>query len=596
MSEVKRSRPLARRPGWVLSVGAGLVAALAATGLMFLARSVFQVRTLPERVMEWVLLFVPIDKFEEGIIRFGPEAKEIALAAGIMGMVLALAVPAVIVVRYLANPWAPLGLGLLFYLVVMAVVLPITGAGFFATGLVQSPLLVNACYLAVSLLYGSVLMAFKLREAAGAAGPAGVGAPQTRRAFVVGLAGTAGTVAISAVFGRDPTAVRSSLPRAEVPQSLLTSATSAVSSAASSVASIAGASGSSASTSTASSPAASSAGSAAADPYPKPPPPQPVKRDKEGAMISTPHPKGEIVAPITPNQQFYIVTKNASGDPLIDPATWRVILEGEFNKPVQLDYLTMRKLPQTKYFKTQECVSNFTTKCELAPFGCDLVSTVQFTGVKLDTLFEVAGGLKPAATHLVASCVDEYTSTLPIKDLLAMEAMLAYEMNGQPLPYEHGYPAKLVTPGRYGYKNAKWVVGLRALNKEVVDWFGQRNWSKEAFVKTMSRIDVPARGDQLKAGAPQKIGGIAYAGLKGISKVEFSWDGGKTWTAAKFIEAPEGKDMWKRWEGSFTPAAPGKLEVVSRATDGEGKLQIEPFGLTQPDGGTGWDRFELAVV
>lgn len=595
MTSSSSRSPALVRPGWASSLAGGLAAALAATGLMFLVRALFQVRTLPERVMEWVLFFVPLDQFEAGVARFGPAAKDYALATGIVVMVIALAAIGALAARFLVNPWGLLGLGLLFYLMVMGVILPVTGAGFFAAGLLTSPYLTNVCYLLVGLAYATVLLATRALALSSVA-PATV-APrqvrQSRRAFVVGLASSAAVAALTAVVGRNPTAVSSSLPLAQVP-----APTSAPPAAATT--SVVTASSSAASTTSAAAPgsvaSATTAVASTVDLFPKPPPPRQIKRDKDGALIKTPHPPGQVVAPITPNEEFYIVTKNAGGDPLIDPTTWRLLLQGEVNKPVQLDYPTLRRLPATRYVKTQECISNFTTKCELASFGCDLVSTVEYTGVKLPDLFAVAGGLKPGAVTLFVTCADENTVALPINEAIEADSMLAYEMNGKPLPYEHGYPAKLVAPGRYGYKNAKWVISVQALNKPQLDWFGKLNWNEAAIIRPMSRIDVPARGDTLKVGVPQKIGGITYGGLKGISKVEFSADGGRTWDTARFIDAPQGRDVWKRWEGSFTPKAPGALEVVCRATDGQGQLQIEPFTLTQPDGGAGWDRFELTVA
>jgi DMSO/TMAO reductase YedYZ molybdopterin-dependent catalytic subunit len=162
-------------------------------------------------------------------------------------------------------------------------------------------------------------------------------------------------------------------------------------------------------------------------------------------------------------------------------------------------------------------------------------------------------------------------------------------MNGGPLPPAHGFPARLLVPGRYGMKNAKWIVKLSAVTQPVLDWYGQRNWNREAIIRTMSRIDTPARGATLPAG-PQRIAGIAYAGDRGIASVEFSADGGTTWQPASFVEPQPDRDTWVRWQGSFTLAAGQTAQLVSRAIDGTGALQPEPFVWPQPEGGSGWDN------
>ena len=144
------------------------------------------------------------------------------------------------------------------------------------------------------------------------------------------------------------------------------------------------------------------------------------------------------------------------------------------------------------------------------------------------------------------------------------DTLLVYEMNGQVLPREHGYPARMLVPGRYGMKNAKWVVALRVLNREFADWYGQRNWSRTAVVKTMTRIDTPANGAALPPGE-HRVAGIAYAGDQGVQQVEFSPDGGRSWQEVAFVEPPQGRDCWVRWQGRFTLAPGEAVTLVARA-------------------------------
>jgi DMSO/TMAO reductase YedYZ molybdopterin-dependent catalytic subunit len=165
-------------------------------------------------------------------------------------------------------------------------------------------------------------------------------------------------------------------------------------------------------------------------------------------------------------------------------------------------------------------------------------------------------------------------------------------MNGEVLPREHGYPVRMLVPGRFGMKNAKWLIGLRLVRREVVDWYGQRKWSKDAVVKTMTRIEIPLPGATIPAGE-YNIAGIAYAGDRGVRKVEFSSDDGMTWQEAKLIEPPLGRDTWVRWIGRFAIEAGASISLLSRATDGADVMQVEEFGLPQPNGSSGWHRLDV---
>jgi DMSO/TMAO reductase YedYZ molybdopterin-dependent catalytic subunit len=216
--------------------------------------------------------------------------------------------------------------------------------------------------------------------------------------------------------------------------------------------------------------------------------------------------------------------------------------------------------------------------------------------VRVSDVLALAGGIKPGSVSLATFAADEFTTALPIEVAMAPETLLVYEMNGETLPREHGYPLRMLVPGRYGMKNAKWVVALRVMNREFIDWYGQRNWSRTATVKTMSRIDVPAPGATLPPGE-QRIAGVAYAGDRGIAYVEYSADGGLTWAVAELLEQPASRDVWVRWQGSFV-VGPGQdtITLVARATDGTGQSQSEPFVLPQPDGSSGWCSIDVKAA
>jgi DMSO/TMAO reductase YedYZ molybdopterin-dependent catalytic subunit len=317
-----------------------------------------------------------------------------------------------------------------------------------------------------------------------------------------------------------------------------------------------------------------------------------LQRDKDGAVLPSGRTAGQLAPATTTNRDFYIVTKNAGGDPIVHPDNWRLLVDGEVERSFQLDYATLRKLPSVQVTKTLECISNFVGKPELAPFGAELISTASWKGVAVRDILALTGGPKPSARWLAVLAADEYTSALPIEAAMDPAMLLVYEMNGEVLPREHGYPARLLVPGRYGMKNPKRVVGLRPTSRDFLDWYGQRNWNKDAIVRTMARIDSPAPGAKLSAGQ-NMLSGIAYAGTRGIKRVEYSSDGGQEWQDADLLEPAPGPDAWVRWRGSFVFSPGTKVILRARATDGMDAVQDEPFTLPQPNGGTGWPRIEV---
>jgi DMSO/TMAO reductase YedYZ molybdopterin-dependent catalytic subunit len=564
------------RPGWLVSVLVGGVATAVALLLQALIRDVWQIRTLPERVMEWLLLFVPLSLFEHGLQQFGANAKEIALVGTLVAMALLLLTLGTLAVRSGWTSWQLVGMGVLLWLLAMAVVQPLTGGGFFATGLLLSPLLVNAGYLLVFLAYASVLVAAHLLLLE--AEPIKRGQPaEDRRALLAGLAGTLGALGVAGVIGRDGSIVASNLPLASAP----TRAPAPLPTPGAATTEEPTVAPRPVATPT----AATIVNTSIAQPLPLPAD-RALARNQDGALTAAGRPSGTLAPRITANQDFFVVTKNAVGDPVVDAAGWRLIVDGEVGSPVQIDFRTLRALPSVEVTKTLECISNFTAQCNLAAFGCDLISTARWRGVRLRDVLDLAGGLKPGVVSLAFVSIDEFSAGLPPEIAMDKEALIVYEMNGEPLPREHGYPARLLVPGRYGMKNPKWLAIIRALSQDYLGWYEQRNWNRDGIVKTMARIDVPADGAQLSQG-PQRIAGIAYAGTRGIMLVEYSVDGGRTWTEAAPLEPPPGKDAMVHWEGSFTLEEGEAVTLVVRATDGDGDVQAAQFTLPQPDGATG---------
>ncbi len=579
-------------------LGAAALGSLVGSGLVILlmlwARMAFQLRTLPERIMETFLLVIPPDQFEAAIEKYGPMAKDYALIGTYLAMFLALFAIGLLAVRRFRSAAPLLGLGLILWLVVAVVIFPVTGGGLFAAGLLlQSPILINALYIGIGLAYATCLVAGRwvAQLAEPAAGERAAVGVESRRSFITGLAGAAVAFVVTVWFGRSAGKVTSALPAASIPPSEAPSPATASPG-------VGAASGSpSAAVGAASSAPAAAAPSplATPNPYPEPPPERPLARDKDGALLAVNRPRGQLQTTVTPNNDFYTVTKNAGGDPILQAQDWRLIIDGAVNKPVQLDYLTLRKLPQVKYYKTLECISNLTAKCELTAFGCDLLSTAEWTGARLSDVISLAGGLKPGVMAIAAIGADEFSSALPPEAASDPDVLLAYEMNGTVLPREHGFPVRVIIPGRYGLKNAKWIVKLEPLTQPYLDWYGQRNWSQTGIVKTMSRIDEPLNGATVPAGMT-RVAGVAYAGDRGIAKVELSTDGGRTWQPTTFVEPPLGKDTFVRWQSAVRLTPGQAASLVARATDGSGQLQPETFSLPQPNGGTGWHSIDVKAA
>lgn len=584
-AEVNDGKARAARASWAVDVLGSLVASGLVLLLMTWARLALQIRTLPERLMETFLLVIPPDQFEAAIEKYGPMAKDFALIGTNVVMFLVLVAVGLVATRRL-HAGGLLALGLALWLVAVAVIFPLTGGGVFATGLIlQSPFLINAIYVGIGLLYGSILLAAQIAPGSlrGTA-PAGDSVTAgSRRVFVAGLAGSAAAFLVTVYFGRSAGRINSALPTASLPASEPSPTDG------SPVEPSVGPPG-------AASPSrASVAPAATANPYPEPPPARQLARDKDGALLAVNRPRGQLQALVTPNADFYTVTKNAGGDPRLAAQQWRLIVDGAVNKPIQIDYLTLRKLPQVKFYKTLECISNLTAKCELTAFGCDLLSTAEWTGARLGDVINLAGGLKPGVVAIAAFGADEFSSALPAEAAGDPNVLLAYEMNGTVLPREHGFPVRVIIPGRYGVKNAKWVVNLKPMTQPYVDWYGQRNWSQTAIVRTMSRIDEPLNGAMVPAGSV-RVAGVAYAGDRGIAKVEVSADAGRTWRLASLVEPPLGKDTFVRWQTSVPLADGQSATLVVRATDGAGQVQPETFNLPQPNGGSGWHSIEIKTA
>ncbi len=286
---------------------------------------------------------------------------------------------------------------------------------------------------------------------------------------------------------------------------------------------------------------------------------------------------------ITPVGKFYTVSKNVF-DPVVKAERWGLEIKGLVERPYRLTYDEIKTFPAVTQYATLMCISN--------EVGGDLISNAHWKGVRLKHLL-VKAGIKPGAVEVVLRASDGYSDSFPLKRGLEDGVRVVYEMNGAPLARQHGFPARVVVPGIYGMKNVKWVTSVELADYDYKGYWEVRGWSDEAIYKTMSRIDVPA--GPLKAGEKAYIGGVAFAGDRGIRDVEVSADGGKTWQRAS-VKPPLGPFTWVLWTLPWTPAAPGTYTLKTRAIEKDGTVQTAEVRPPLPDGASGWHTVAVRVT
>ncbi|HEV8468938.1 MAG TPA: molybdopterin-dependent oxidoreductase [Candidatus Limnocylindria bacterium] len=290
-----------------------------------------------------------------------------------------------------------------------------------------------------------------------------------------------------------------------------------------------------------------------------------------------------ITPRITPNEDHYVVDTTLV-KPRVDVAEWRLDIKGEVESPFSLTYDQLLDLEAVEQVHTLECISNYV--------GGDLISTAVWTGVPLRDLLSRAR-VKATAYDVVFTSVDGYTDSIPIAKAMEDRTLVAYLMNGKTVPQDHGFPARMLVPNIYGMKNVKWIRTIEVVNYDFLGYWMQQGWSDSAIVNTNSRIDVPGRNAKW-TGGEITIGGIAFAGSRGISKVEVSTDGGKTWGQAT-LETPPGALTWRRWIFKWTPPATGTMKLVVRSTDGTGNTETPVARAPYPDGSTGYESVDVNV-
>ena len=278
---------------------------------------------------------------------------------------------------------------------------------------------------------------------------------------------------------------------------------------------------------------------------------------------------------ITPNEDFYRIDISTRKPQLV-PETWRLELNGLVDRPLSLTLDEVRAMPTISYHHTLSCISN--------RIGGDLIGTTRWTGVRVQDVLAMAG-MKPTAEELFIEAADGFYESVAMSDLMDDRTMFAYEMNGAPLPHENGFPLRIIIPNRFGMKQPKWIVNMEVLDQEGRGYWVERGWSQEAFVRTTSVIDNVATDAADEDIGTVPVGGIAYAGANGISKVELQVNDGP-WLEAELRAPPLSHLTWVQWLYDW-PRETGRHVFKVRAYDGLGVLQIAESNPVRPDGATG---------
>ncbi len=287
---------------------------------------------------------------------------------------------------------------------------------------------------------------------------------------------------------------------------------------------------------------------------------------------------------VTSNEDFYKVDTETRS-PVIEATDWSLAVTGLVEKEFEISYDALLSMDSIEYNGTLQCISN--------EVGGELISTALWEGVPLRSVLELAGPLD-GAVDVVLVALGGYSDSIPFAKAMESEVMLAYSMNGVPLPTGHGFPVRVYIPNIYGMKNVKWLREIRVVDSDYQGYWQNRGWSDVATIKTTSAIDLPERRNN--AGYPRgpvEIGGIAFAGNRGISAVEYRIDNQGPWLPTS-LDDPLSFTTWLRWKANFE-LEPGRHNMEVRAVDSAGGAQESIETNTHPDGAGGYHRVSIRI-
>ena len=286
---------------------------------------------------------------------------------------------------------------------------------------------------------------------------------------------------------------------------------------------------------------------------------------------------------ITSNDDFYVTSKSTT--PNVRASEWKLKVDGLVAKPLTLSYQELLALPPIEKVFTLECISN--------PIGGNALGNAKWTGTPLKPLLEKA---KPApeAAYAVLHAADGFTSGHPIARLWNEENFLAYQMNGDDLPPNHGYPVRIFIPGKFGMKQPKWISRIEFVNKAYLGYWESKGWSEDCERWAHARFSDLKSGARL-SGKNLELTGYAVGNLNGIKSVEISVDDGQSWKPTGLFSNPSAI-VWTFWKYIWVDPRPGEYMLRVRAIDGKGRVQpYDPRDIF-PDGATGQQVVKVTVV
>jgi DMSO/TMAO reductase YedYZ molybdopterin-dependent catalytic subunit len=321
----------------------------------------------------------------------------------------------------------------------------------------------------------------------------------------------------------------------------------------------------------------------------------------ESQIASRPRPAGFedprltalLVSEITPTDRFYRVDINPV-PPTVDANSWRLVVKGLVNTPLTLTYEQLKARPSIPQIATLECISN--------KIANDFIGTAIWNGIELKDLLNEAG-VKSNAKYIVFRCADGYDVGIPLERGFQKGSILAYGMNGETLIAKHGYPVRAIIPGLYGMMNPKWITEIEVIDRVYEGYWQKKGWANNAQYNTHSYIVIPGNAPIRKnfrnlgsvnivVGEQIPIAGVAFAGDRGVARIQVSTDDGATWKDAR-IKSPLSPYSWVIWTTELDITNKTNYRIIVRATDKTGKIQTgevrEPF----PSGATGYHTVDV---